>query len=64
MLVGNHYYGCARVINLGEQVNDFVAHFGVDVTRRLVRNNELGVINQRSCERYTLLLAARKLVGH
>ena len=34
--------------DLGEELDDLIAHFGVDVTGRLVRDDQSGVVDQRA----------------
>ena len=63
MLVGDHQHGGAALVDLGEKLDDLVAHLRVDIARRLVRDNQSGVVDQRSRQRNTLLLAAGKLGG-
>ena len=64
VLVSNHNNSCAGIVNLSQKTYNLVAHFRVNVTRRLVRNNNLRIINKRPCKRNSLLLTARKLIRH
>ena len=63
MLMGYYKNGGAALVDLGEQLDDLIAHFGVDVARRLVGDDERGVVDQSARKRHALLLAARKLGG-
>ena len=60
--MSNHNYGCALLRNSVKQVNNFITHFGVNVTRRLIGNNDFRLVYKRSCKRNTLLLTARKFI--
>ncbi len=64
MLVSNDKYSRALFfVDFGEKLDDLVAHLGVDISSRLVGDNDSRIINERSCKTYTLLLAARELTG-
>src|SRR6185312_17071421 len=54
----------AHVIDLLEQVHYLTRHEGVEVSGRLIREQEGGIPGDRPRDRNALLLAARQLRGH
>ena len=60
--MGHHDNGGARLlVELGENRHDLVAHLAVEVSGRLVGEQDAGPADDRSCDSDTLLLATRKL---
>lgn len=62
-LVSYHKHSGTSLVYLVKDPDDLLGGTWVKVSCRLVGDNELGVVHQRSCNSNTLLLAARKLVG-
>ena len=61
VFVRDHDDRLARVVQLLEHLHDFVAGLGVEVTGRLVGQDDVGVVDQRAGDRDALLLAAGEL---
>mgnify|MGYP001826202426 CR=1 FL=1 len=61
--VRDHDDGRAAIVDLPEQVQHAVCHVRVEVTRRLVGQQESWLPGERSGNRDALLLAARQLRG-
>src|SRR6266436_5765623 len=53
----------AGVVEALEELHDFIALRGVQVARRLVGEDKLGILDDRARDAHKLLLAAGKLVG-
>ena len=62
MFMGNHQNCSTDIVDALEQFYDLVGQFRVDVAGRLVRNDKLRIVYQRTGNRHTLLFAAGKLV--
>ena len=62
-LVGYHDHGLTGFIQALENFHDVLARFGVEVTRRLVGQDQLRVGDQSTGASDSLLLAAGKLRG-
>ena len=58
VLMGRHDHRCAREIDPEEDFHDHVGGLWVEVASGLVCKQQDGVIDERSCDRYTLLLTA------
>ena len=52
----------AQLVYLEEKIHDFNGHSRIDITRRLIRNDDFGVVREGAGKRDPLLLAAGKLV--
>src|SRR5260370_26688441 len=67
MLVRHHDDGPPRArrrpVNLGDQVHDFLARLAVEVSGRLIRQQDHGAVYQSARNGGALLLAAGKLRG-
>ena len=63
MLVRHNEHRGAHRVDLTQQVKNLVGELGVDVARRLVRNDDLGIVDQCARQTDALLLAARQLGG-
>ncbi len=48
---------------LAHELEDLGARLGVEVARRLVREDDSGLVDEGACDRDALLLAARELRG-
>ena len=62
-LVGDHHDSDASPVQLLKDSHDFNAGSAVEVAGRLIREQNLGVINERPRNGDALLLSARKLTG-
>src|SRR5437588_11012565 len=60
-VVRDHDYGLPAFVQPPQQRHHMVAAAPIEVARRLVRENDLGVVDQRACDRGPLLLAAGEL---
>ena len=60
--VGYHDDGGAFLVEVGQKVHHFLAVLGVQVTRRLVGEDELGVGDDGTGDGHPLLLATRQLL--
>ena len=60
--VGNHDDGRALFVQIGKQGHDLVTIAGVKVTRRFIREDELGVVDYGTGYGDTLLLTTGKLL--
>ena len=56
--VGHHQDGSAFLVQLGEQLHHFQTVLRVEVTCRLVSQNQLGIHHNGTGNGYTLLLTA------
>ena len=63
LLVRDHDDGDSARVELLEDRHDFDAGSAVEIARRFIRQQHLGVIDQRTRNGDTLLLAAGKLAG-
>ncbi|GAB2515714.1 hypothetical protein GCM10027064_11850 [Microbacterium petrolearium] len=63
-LVRGHHDRRARRVDLREQLHDVGRRGGVEVSRRLIGQQQLRPVHERARDRHTLLLAARELVRH
>ena len=64
-VMGDHHYGGAVLpVDAGKELEYAVRGLVVEVAGRLVGYDEFGAVEQRPGDRYALLLASRKLVGH
>ena len=63
VLMSNHEYSSTLIVDALEELDYLVGELGVDITRRLVRDDELGVVDECARDSNSLLLAARELVG-
>ena len=61
MLMGNDKHGCSHGVDLSKEVDYLIGQLGVDVARRLVRNNNGRVVYKSTRKTDALLLTARKL---
>ena len=59
--MGDDQNRCTPAVDFGEKLHDLIRHFGIDVPRRLVRDDEGRIVYQRTGQAHTLLLAARQL---
>jgi hypothetical protein len=50
--------------NLVKETHDAIPSFEVEISRRLVGENETGTVKESSCDYNTLLLTTRQGVGH
>ena len=62
-LVCDHDDGRAVLVQAMQNVHNFNAGLGVQITRGFVCQNQRRLIDQRARNRDTLLLSARKLIG-
>ena len=63
-VVGDYDDGTAVVVGEGAEDLDYVFGVGrVEVTRRLVGEDDLAALRESSCDRHTLLFAAREVGG-
>src|SRR4051794_33901343 len=60
-VVGDHRDRRALPVQLLQQLHDGLAVFGVEVSGRLVREQDCGVAGDRARDGHTLLLTAREL---
>ena len=61
-IVSDHHDGLTELpVELGENRQNFLGRCGVEIARRLVRQDESGVGDDRAGDGDTLLLAAGKL---
>ncbi len=62
LVVGYHYDGAAvLLVELVEQVHDLDTHLGVQITGRLIGEDDVGVTYDRAGDGYTLALTAGEL---
>lgn len=62
LVVGYHYDGAAvLLVELVEQVHDLDTHLGVQVTGRLIGEDDVGVTYDRTGDGHALALAAGEL---
>ena len=62
LVVGYHYDGAAiLLVELVEQVHDLDTHLGVQVTGRLIGEDDVGVTYDRTGDGHTLALTAGEL---
>ena len=59
----NHDDRFTLAIERGKQVKDLIGGLRIQVSRRFVRQNEVGIVRQTAGDGYPLLLPARKLLG-
>ena len=62
VLMSYHEDSCTLIVYAFEQLNYLVGKLGVDVSRGLVSDNELRVVNKCARDSDTLFFTARKLV--
>ena len=62
-LVGNNNNGGTHLVDLDKKLHNLVGSCRIKVTRRLVCNYHSWVVNKRSCNNNSLLLATGKLIG-
>ena len=62
--MGGHDDGRTRLTDLFEQTDDIVSCLGVEVSRRLIGDDDPGFVQDGPCNGDTLLLTARQLMGH
>jgi hypothetical protein len=62
-VVRDQHDGAALAAEFAEQAQDGLASVGVEVARRLVRENDAGVVHQGARDGHALLLAAGELAG-
>ena len=64
-VVGRHHYGRTAFLGYGpEQAHDIAARIGIQITRRLVGQDDRGGIEQRTGYHHTLLFATRECIRH
>ena len=63
VLMGNHDDSRALLVEAHEQIDYLEAHMRVNIARRLVRYDKIGVIRKGAGKSHTLLLAAGELGG-
>ncbi len=64
LVVRHHDYGAPILTVEGvENVHDLLSHLGVEVSRRLVGEDNLRVAHNSSCNSHALALTARQLAG-
>ena len=56
--------GAARLCNGMKQLENLVGTFVIEISRWLVRQNNFRIVQERTGNCHTLLLATRKLVRH
>ncbi len=61
--VGHHHDGGSLLVQFGQQLHHFVAVVGVQVTRRLVGQDQPGVGHDRAGDGHPLLLSPAQLLG-
>ena len=59
-----HHHGAAALRDPLEEPHDPFGRYGVEVARRLVGQQQLGIVQQRTCDHQTLLFAAREFERH
>ena len=62
-VVRRHEDGGPFRVDLAEQVHDLEGEIGIEIARRLVREDERRLVDERPRDRDALLLAARQLDG-
>ncbi len=61
--MGGHHHGGAGAVDAVEQLHDPDAGGGVEVSGRLVAQQDARAVDERTRDRHALLLATRQLVG-
>src|SRR5690606_28631970 len=61
LVMGGYKYGRTKLINLTQNVHDFVRVHRIKVAGGLVRNNEIGLIDDGTANSHALLLTTRQL---
>jgi hypothetical protein len=49
------------LIDLFKQAHDLESQFRIEITRRLIRQDDLGAVDNRPCDRYALLFSVREM---
>ena len=62
-VVRTYDYRRSGSVYIKKKSHDILTHLRVKVTRRLVRDNDLGVVKHSTCYGYSLLLTAGELLG-
>ena len=62
-VVGRHDHGCSVRGNVLEKFHDVVGRLRVEITRGLIGDDHLRMVQQRTGNGYALLLPTRQLVG-
>ena len=63
IFMGDHDDGFALVVELAQEPHDLVARVRVEIAGRLVRQNDMRIVDQGTGDGHALLLAAGKLRG-
>lgn len=63
LIMGNHDDGCAILVKLCQQAHDLHSVLGIEVTCRLIGENQFGVEDNSTGYSHALLLSAGELVG-
>src|ERR1700681_3087757 len=62
-VVRNNHYGLAAVGDIAQNAEHLLGRSGVEISGRLVGDNDFGTVGERPRQRYALPLTAGKLIG-
>ena len=63
LIMGRHDNSGADLIDCFKKPKDLFTMFWIQITRRLIRDNDLRFVHDRSCNSNALLFAARQFMG-